>query len=56
MQCLGEECLSLEVLVELVGHLHLDVPEDVFDDFLYVFVHIVWRLDFFLYLCSKNKH
>ncbi len=28
LPCLAEECLTLKVLVELVGHLHLDVLKD----------------------------
>jgi len=44
LPCLGEECLSFEILVELVFHVHGDVSEDVFDDFLYIFVHFVWNL------------
>lgn len=44
LPCLGEERLSFEVLVELVGEFHLDVPEDVFDDFVNIFWHIVVSL------------
>lgn len=49
---LGEESLSFEVLVELVGEVNLNVSEYVFYYFLNIFRHIVWRLRIFLYLCS----
>ena len=48
-------CLSFKVLVELVFHLDGDVPQYVFDDFLNVFVHFIWRLRIILYLCRQNS-
>ena len=52
LPCLGEERLSFEVLVELVGEVNAYVVEYVFYYFLNIFGHIVWRLRIFLYLCS----
>lgn len=41
---LGEESLAFEVLVELIFHVHGNVSENVFYDFLKVFWHIVVSL------------
>ena len=49
---LGEEGLTFEVPVELVGEFYLNVAEDVFYYFLNIFGHFVWRLGISLYLCS----